>query len=132
MAVASTLADPSCKTAGCPFSSGVNPGSCSASAGTLMYSEIRGIVANGATVVGHKDAGVTIVTWDENQWVSYDNNDTLMIKVDYANSKCFGGVVVRHRLSFLPAQSRREQDSKTPFLADVIEQVVLSRSRVEA
>lgn len=89
-----TLTDPSCNTAGCPFSGGGKPGKCSASAGTLMYSEIQDIVANGATVTEDKKAGVAIVTWDTNQWVSYDNNNTLKTKMDYANSKCLGGVMI--------------------------------------
>ena len=58
-----TLSDPSCNVAGCPFSAGGNPGPCSASAGTLMYSEIQDIVANGATVTNDQDAAVAIVTW---------------------------------------------------------------------
>lgn len=65
-----------------------------ASAGTLMYSEIQDIVANGATVIGDKDAAITIVTWCNNQWVSYNNNNTLKAKMDYANQKCLGGVMV--------------------------------------
>ncbi|KKK25249.1 hypothetical protein ARAM_003184 [Aspergillus rambellii] len=90
-----TLSDPSCNTAGCPFSGGGTPGPCSASAGTLMYSEIQDIVANdGATVTEDKEAAVAIVTWDTNQWVSYDNNNTLKLKMDFANSKCLGGVMV--------------------------------------
>ncbi|KZF20249.1 glycoside hydrolase family 18 protein [Xylona heveae TC161] len=89
-----TLSDPSCNTAGCPFSSGGNPGPCSASAGTLMYSEIEDIVSAGATVTEDKDAGVAIVTWGGNQWVSYDNADTLKQKMDYANGKCLGGVMI--------------------------------------
>ncbi|KAJ5608926.1 glycoside hydrolase family 18 protein [Penicillium herquei] len=89
-----TLSDPTCTTAGCPFSGGGNPGECSASAGTLMYSEIQDIIANGATVVEDEDAAVAIVTWDDNQWVSYDNNDTLKLKMDYASSKCLGGVMI--------------------------------------
>ncbi|KAJ5113892.1 glycoside hydrolase family 18 protein [Penicillium angulare] len=89
-----TLSDPTCTAAGCPFSGGGTPGDCSASAGTLMYSEIQEIVANGATVIEDKDAAVAIVTWDENQWVSYDNADTLKLKMDYASSKCLGGVMI--------------------------------------
>lgn len=58
-----TLADPSCNTTGCPFPGGGNAGPCSASSGTLMYSEIGDILANGATVVEDKTAGVAIVTW---------------------------------------------------------------------
>jgi hypothetical protein len=89
-----TLSDPSCSHAGCAFSGGGDPGPCSASAGTLMYSEIQDIIDAGATTVVDKDAAVAIVTWDNNQWVSYDNADTLKQKVDYANSKCLGGLMV--------------------------------------
>lgn len=89
-----TLTDPDCTAAGCPFSAGGNPGPCSASAGTLMFSEIEDIIAGGATVTLDQDAAVEIVTWDTNQWVSYDNQETLKLKLDYANSKCLGGAMV--------------------------------------
>ncbi len=62
-----TLSDPSCKTAGCPFSAGGSPGPCSASAGTLMYSEIQDIVAAGATVAEDNVAGVVVVTWYDHE-----------------------------------------------------------------
>ncbi|KAI0536383.1 chitinase [Xylaria digitata] len=89
-----TLSDPSCKTAGCGFSAGGIPGRCSASSGTLMFSEIQEIVADGATVTKDDKAAVTIVTWDNDQWVSFDDDDTLKAKLDYANGKCLGGVMV--------------------------------------
>ncbi|QIW94573.1 hypothetical protein AMS68_000091 [Peltaster fructicola] len=89
-----TLSDPSCKTAGCAFSGGGNPGPCSVSAGTLMFSEITDIIAAGATVTLDKQAASQIVTWDNNQWVSYDDETTLKMKADYANSKCLGGLMV--------------------------------------
>ena len=90
-----TLSDPSCTKAGCPFSSGGNPGQCSASSGTLMDSEIDAIIASGnATSTLDKDAAVNIVTWDTNQWVSYDDATTLKMKKDYANDLCLGGTMV--------------------------------------
>ncbi|KAF2966776.1 hypothetical protein GQX73_g6779 [Xylaria multiplex] len=89
-----TLSDPSCKAAGCGFRAGGTPGRCSASAGTLMFSEIQEIVANGATVTKDDKAAVAIVTWDSDQWVSFDDDDTLKAKLDYANDKCLGGVMV--------------------------------------
>lgn len=57
-----TLSDPSCDTAGCPFSAGGNPGPCSASAGTLMYSEIQDILSLGAKTTKDQDAAIVIVT----------------------------------------------------------------------
>lgn len=32
---------------------------------------------------------------DRDQWVSYDNSKTLKKKMDYANGKCLGGVMVK-------------------------------------
>lgn len=90
-----TLSDPNCKTPGCGFSAGGNPGRCSASAGSLMFSEIREIIATGGTQVAYdKKAAVKMVTWGSNQWVSYDDEETLKAKMDYANSLCLGGVMV--------------------------------------
>lgn len=90
-----TLADPGCKTAGCGFTAGGNPGRCSASAGTLMFNEIQEIIdAGDAVVTTDETAAVKIVTWGGNQWVSYDDEETLKAKVDYANNLCLGGVMV--------------------------------------
>lgn len=31
---------------------------------------------------------------DNDQWVSYDNTNTLKQKLDYANGKCLGGIMI--------------------------------------
>ncbi|KAF5614762.1 killer toxin subunits alpha beta [Fusarium sp. NRRL 52700] len=41
-----------------------------------------------------KEAAVQIVTWDSNQWVSWDDAKTLKMKLDYANERCLGGTMV--------------------------------------
>jgi chitinase len=89
-----TLTDPSCTAAGCGFSAGGDPGECTASAGTLSFAEIQRIVADDATVTLDKDAGVQIVVFDNDQWVSYDDSETFKIKLDYANGLCLGGTMV--------------------------------------
>ncbi|GFF87212.1 chitotriosidase-1 [Aspergillus udagawae] len=89
-----TLSDPSCTKPGCGFSGGGNPGKCSASAGTLMYSEIQDILAAGANATMDKNAAVKQVVWDNNQWVSFDDQETLKMKTDYANGKCLGGTMI--------------------------------------
>ncbi|KAJ5933736.1 chitinase [Penicillium verhagenii] len=90
-----TMSDSSCMTAGCAFSGGGTAGPCTASAGILSDVEIRNIIANeGATVTLDEVAAVQIVTWDTNQWVSYDDATTIKMKVDYANSLCLGGTMV--------------------------------------
>lgn len=76
-----TLTEPSYSTAGCGFSSGANPGKCSANAGTLMFSEIEEIIAAGATVTVDCEATSKSAVWDSNQWVSYDDSDTFKLNL---------------------------------------------------
>lgn len=86
-----TLKNPHCARAGCPFSAGGHPGPCTNSSGTLSYAEIQKIVAEGANVELDKQAAVKVATWDDDQWVSFDDVDTLGLKVSYANKRCLGG-----------------------------------------
>ncbi|MAD87372.1 MAG: hypothetical protein CL912_30810 [Deltaproteobacteria bacterium] len=37
---------------------------------------------------------VKILTFDSNQWVAYDDTDTLKMKADFARSQCMGGIMV--------------------------------------
>lgn len=115
-----TLADPSCQSAGCPFSGGAvflspppfsflrfshpldmltfgtqKPGPCSQNSGTLTAYEIRQIIASGATQVTlDPEAAVEIATWGGDQWLSYDDFPTFKMKIDWANEVCLGGVMV--------------------------------------
>ncbi|KAK3313314.1 glycoside hydrolase superfamily [Apodospora peruviana] len=89
-----TMKDPGCMSAGCEFTEGGNGGACTGTAGVLSAHEISQIIAGGATMTLDPVAGVQIVTWDENQWVSWDDTTTLKMKVDYANQRCLGGVMV--------------------------------------
>ncbi|PYI05155.1 glycoside hydrolase [Aspergillus sclerotiicarbonarius CBS 121057] len=91
-----TLADPSCTEPGCAFLSGGDAGECSMSAGTLFNSEInRMIHQDNLTPTLDSDAVVKTLTWNTDQWVSYDDQDTWKIKADFAKSQCLGGVFVR-------------------------------------
>lgn len=85
------LKDPQCLDAGCQLIGGGKAGECTGTSGVLSGLEIRKIIANGATVKTDPVAGVKIVTWDTNQWVSWDDVETLKMKVDYANKRCLGG-----------------------------------------
>ncbi|KAK0625190.1 glycoside hydrolase superfamily [Bombardia bombarda] len=90
-----TMSNPNCLEAGCPFSGGGAPGPCTQSSGILSAAEIRDIVASGvANVQLDPVAGVEIITWDSNQWVSYDDEVTLKLKVDFGNSFCLGGMLI--------------------------------------
>lgn len=71
-----------------------NPGLCTATEGILSYSEIEEIVTDssrGATVTLDSKAAVKIAVFDDNQWVGYDDAETLRLKQEFANSVCIGG-----------------------------------------
>lgn len=87
-----TLANPACNTPGCAFTSGGDPGSCTATSGILSNSEIRRIITKySLTPTLDLKAGVKYMTWNNNQWVSYDDTDTFKLKMSYANSLCLAG-----------------------------------------
>lgn len=89
-----TLSDPSCSAPGCAFSGGANPGECTANSGTLSYSELQAIISeNNLTPVFDEVAAVKYITWDSDQWASYDDSDTFKLKLEFANSKCLGGTM---------------------------------------
>lgn len=85
------MKNPSCMSAGCEFSDGAKGGECTGTPGVLSVAEINSIVKKGGKVTYDQAAAVKIVTWDTNQWVSWDDAETLKIKQDYANRRCLGG-----------------------------------------
>ncbi|OJJ42539.1 hypothetical protein ASPZODRAFT_147179 [Penicilliopsis zonata CBS 506.65] len=89
-----TMSDPNCMAAGCPFKSGGHAGTCTGIPGILSAAEITKIIADGAKVTLDPVAAVQIVTWDQDQWVSWDDTKTLTMKLQYANKRCLGGLMV--------------------------------------
>ncbi|OBT95158.1 hypothetical protein VE01_07296 [Pseudogymnoascus verrucosus] len=86
---------PTCLEPGCTFESGTDAQSCSAEVGVLLNSEIDGLVAEqNLKPVLNKDAAVKILTWGGNNWLTYDDEETLQMKADFARSECLGGVMV--------------------------------------
>lgn len=86
-----TMKDPGCMKAGCEFTEGAKGGACTGTPGVLSAAEINEIIKNGATVTYDEQAGAQIVTWDGDQWVSFDDVKTLGQKVDFAHEHCLGG-----------------------------------------
>lgn len=90
-----TLASSSCAEPGCAYLSAGDAGTCSATAGILMNSEIGDIISEyDLTPKLYEDAAVKVITWNDDQWVSYDDEDTWKLKADFAKSVCLGGVLV--------------------------------------
>ncbi|KAF2737441.1 hypothetical protein EJ04DRAFT_430966, partial [Polyplosphaeria fusca] len=89
------LADPSCSTPGCRFLGGAAPGPCTQNSGTLSYKEITEIVeAHKLTPIYDRDNAVKYITWDNDQWVSYDDEETFKQKIDLANDLGLGGLLI--------------------------------------
>ncbi|KAF5549992.1 killer toxin subunits alpha beta [Fusarium mexicanum] len=86
-----TMKSANCLDAGCEFSEGAKGGECTGTKGVLSASEINKVIKNGGKMKLDEEAAVQIVTWDSNQWVSWDDAKTLKMKLDYANEHCLGG-----------------------------------------
>jgi chitinase len=78
-------------TAGCEFTEGARGGDCTGTPGVLSAAELNKIIEDGATITHDRDAAAKIVTWNSNQWASFDDAETLKTKLDYANKRCLGG-----------------------------------------
>lgn len=92
-----TLRDPSCNKPNgvCEFTGGAKAGPCSNAAGILDLEEIDDIISkNNLKPVHDEKAAVKWITWDSNQWVSYDDTETFAQKKAFANSRCLGGLMV--------------------------------------
>lgn len=92
-----TLSSPSCNTpnGACQFSGPAKAGPCSNAAGILDNKEIIDIIKQkNVKPVWDKTAGVKWISWDSDQWISYDDADTFQQKRDFANKRCLGGTMV--------------------------------------
>jgi chitinase len=90
-----TLSDPDCSAPGCPFSGGGSAGECTQTSGILSDAEIVEIITEYDLDPILDEAGaVKYMTWDSNQWVSYDDAETFQMKINFANAQCLGGTFV--------------------------------------
>lgn len=95
-----TLADSACAVPNgeCRFTAGGTAGECTQSSGTLSNAEIKRILASGAGVESYDEtAAVRWLTWNTDQWVSYDDGQTMQQKLAKASSLCLGGIMIVRR-----------------------------------
>ncbi|PVH76631.1 glycoside hydrolase family 18 protein [Cadophora sp. DSE1049] len=89
-----TLSNSACNKPWCLFSGGGKAGACSGESGILSNAEIlREISSRKLTPQIDTTAAVAWVSWND-QWVSYDNEATVRMKLQYANSRCLGGTMI--------------------------------------
>ncbi|KAH6655949.1 hypothetical protein BKA67DRAFT_675964 [Truncatella angustata] len=90
-----TLDDTECSTPGCAWAGAGQAGDCTATAGILSYKEIVELMADSnSLLVWDEDAAVNYMTYGEDQWVSFDTNQTFQQKIDFANDHCLGGIMI--------------------------------------
>lgn len=88
-----TLQNPSCTAVGCPYVGASNPGPCTNSAGVLSLREIELIIQQQNLVPQLlDDQMIKQIAWG-NQWVGYDDADTINMKTSWADQHCLGGTV---------------------------------------
>ncbi|KAK0670020.1 putative glycosyl hydrolases family 18 protein [Cercophora samala] len=90
-----TLTHPECTTPGCGFRDGGIKGPCSGEPGILSYREIKAIIKEHNLKPHYdKEAGVKYITWNSDQWVSYDDAETFKQKIDFANDRGLAGLLI--------------------------------------
>lgn len=89
------LTDSSCWKPGCKFSAAGAKGSCTDTAGILSYEEINQILEDtGGTAYLDKEAAVRYMVYDSDNWVSFDDETTFNMKIEYANKMGLSGLMV--------------------------------------
>ena len=90
-----TVTDPACSNIGCGFSGPSRPGPCTAFPGILSLREIESII-NKTNVQPRliPNAMVKQLSYDTDQWIGYDDEETFALKIQYADSACLGGTMI--------------------------------------
>jgi chitinase len=76
----------------CKWTAPSEPGRCTNSYGVLSITEIQEIIKayNIVPVWDHKTQ-MKHITWGDNNWMGYDDEETWEAKAQYADQFCFGG-----------------------------------------
>ncbi|KAH9211348.1 glycosyl hydrolases family 18-domain-containing protein, partial [Leptodontidium sp. 2 PMI_412] len=90
-----TLENNNCNTPGCPFSRAGTAGTCTGEPGILSFAEIESMKKiYGYKPIFDEETAVKYFSFGEDQWVSYDDADTLKLKVDFAQKQGLLGLFV--------------------------------------
>ncbi|KAK7423090.1 hypothetical protein QQZ08_009257 [Neonectria magnoliae] len=90
-----TATRPDCLDPGCTYESGAPRQRCSNEISVMIQSEIVDVMERtGGKPIPNKEAAVKILTFDTNQWVACDDQDTLQMKADFAREQCMSGIMV--------------------------------------
>ncbi|KAJ5555613.1 hypothetical protein N7461_004083 [Penicillium sp. DV-2018c] len=122
------LRDASCWKPGCEFSGAGAKGPCTDTEGILSYREISQIRKDtGGTAYLDKEAAVRYMVYDDNSWVSFDDETTFKMKIDYANKMGLSGLMIwaidldDNRLSALRAVSDSDALESSGSASDLVD-----------
>ncbi|KLU89887.1 hypothetical protein MAPG_08856 [Magnaporthiopsis poae ATCC 64411] len=89
------LQSPDCDKPGCRFAEEGRAGGCSGQGGYMSYQDIAQIrESSKPPVVTDKENAIKYFRYDETQWVSFDDEETLKWKVEFANSVGLRGLFI--------------------------------------
>lgn len=90
-----TVADKSCMHYDCQFTGPNRAGSCTKLEGALSSCEINRIIQEKRLTPKLMGGGANIkeISW-EDQWIGFDDNETLGMKLGLANYRCLGGTAL--------------------------------------
>lgn len=90
-----TVSDKGCMKYGCQYSGPSKAGPCTNLEGVLSACEIERIVSANKLSPQILPGGATVkeIRWGD-QWLAYDDKDTLALKLDLANNRCMGGTAL--------------------------------------
>lgn len=89
-----TLASTYCTALGCPFIGPSSPAPCTNAPGVMSLAEIMTTIEEKNIVpVLLTDSMMKQITWQD-QWIAYDDHETIAMKKAWADSHCFGGTMI--------------------------------------
>ncbi|KAI0181430.1 hypothetical protein GGR52DRAFT_524499 [Hypoxylon sp. FL1284] len=83
-----------CMTVGCTWTGPSRPGPCTAFGGVMSLQEIEALIPQiGVESILDSTAMMKYLVWSD-QWIGYDDLDTIAMKKAWASSHCFGGTMI--------------------------------------
>jgi hypothetical protein len=89
-----TVANVDCMEVGCKWSGTSDPGTCTAFGGVMSLEEIEDLIPKlGIEPILDSDAMMKYLVWSD-QWLGYDDLETISMKKTWASEHCFGGTMI--------------------------------------
>jgi len=89
-----TLASASCAHIGCAFVGPSDPANCTGSPGVMSLTEIQALIRTGNLIPELLQDSMMKQITIGNQWIGYDDDETISMKKNWADSVCLGGTMI--------------------------------------